>query len=60
MALFNRGRRKFLLASVSLLAVIAGLFSDQLTGTEFLYGLGAVLALYGGTNVVDKSYGGEG
>jgi len=44
--------RKFMLASLSLIAGIVALFSGKLMGIEFNYLVGIILTAYGAANVI--------
>jgi hypothetical protein len=48
------GSRKYALASASIFAITAGLFTGFLTGGEFLTGITLVLGMYQTANVMEK------
>ena len=52
--------RKFKLAVFALLASCVALFTDKIGGGEWIACVGAVLGLYGWSNVADKKEGGAG
>lgn len=56
----RRGWRKFALASFFAIASTAALFAGKLDAHAYVELAGAVLFLYGGSNVLDKRLGGLG
>lgn len=50
-------QRKYTLALIFTVSTITALFFGFLSGGEFIFAMGAILALYGGANVWEQQIG---
>lgn len=54
------GTRKFMLAAFGSLVSVGLCYFGHITGSEWVEVQALILALYGGANVMDKKFGGNG